>query len=69
MPKNQTLPASTVNKLTVSRDVAAEMLSIDIQTIDRQIATKKLRASKVGRRVLVRVADIEKMLDANPAMP
>ena len=58
---------SPVQKLTVGRDIAAEMLECDVQTIDRQIAAKKLRASKIGRRVLIRVADIERMLDANPA--
>jgi excisionase family DNA binding protein len=41
------------------------MLSVDVQTVDRAIAGKKLRASKVGRRVLVRVADLDAMLDAN----
>ena len=57
-----------VQKLTVSRADAAEMLSVDIQTVDRAIADKTLRASKLGRRVLVRVADIERTLDANPAV-
>jgi excisionase family DNA binding protein len=57
-----------MSKITISRDDAADALSVDVQTIDRMIAAKKLRASKLGRRVLVRVADIEKMLDANPAV-
>lgn len=59
MPKN-----SPVQKLTVSRAVAAEMLSVDVQTVDRAIADKTLRASKIGRRVLIRVADVEAMLSA-----
>jgi hypothetical protein len=33
--------------------------------IDDYIASKALRASKIGRRVMIRVADIEKKLDAN----
>ena len=57
-----------VSKITVSRNEAADALSVDVQTIDRMIAAKKLRASKLGRRVVVRLADIEKMLDANPAV-
>jgi excisionase family DNA binding protein len=57
-----------VPKITVSRNEAADALSVDVQTIDRMIAAKKLRASKLGRRVIVRLADIEKMLDANPAV-
>ena len=56
-------------KQAVSREEAADAISVDIQTIDRMIAKKKLRASKVGRRVVVRFADIEKMLDANPVKP
>jgi excisionase family DNA binding protein len=62
------MPATnSVSKLTVSRAVAAEMLSVDVQTVDRAIADRTLRASKIGRRVLIRVADITAMLDANPA--
>lgn len=50
--------------ITISRDEAAAELHVDVQTVDRLIARKKLRASKLGRRVVIRVADIEKMLDA-----
>jgi excisionase family DNA binding protein len=57
-----------MSKITISRNEAADALSVDIQTIDRLIVAKKLRASKLGRRVVVRVTDIEKMLDANPAV-
>jgi excisionase family DNA binding protein len=45
----------------------AEAVGVDIQTIDKWIFEKKLRASKLGRRVLVRVAHIEAMLAANVA--
>jgi excisionase family DNA binding protein len=62
MPK--TLP---VQSLTLSRLEAAAAIGVDVQTIDRCIAAKKLRASRLGRRVVVRVADLERMLDANPA--
>jgi excisionase family DNA binding protein len=54
-----------MSKITLSRDEAAEALSVDVQTIDRMIAAKKLKASKVGRRVLIRVAALEAMLDAH----
>jgi excisionase family DNA binding protein len=57
-----------VPKIAISRGDAADALSVDVQTIDRMIAAKKLRASKLGRRVVVRVADIETMLDANRAV-
>jgi excisionase family DNA binding protein len=56
-------PASS--KLAVSRESAADALSVDIQTIDRMIKANKLRASKLGRRVVIRVADVERLLDAN----
>ena len=60
MSKDQTL-----KPLTISRNEAAALLGVDVQTIDRQIADKKLRASRIGRRVVVRLAHLEKMLDAN----
>ena len=50
--------------LTVSREAAAELLSVDVQTVDRLISGKKLNASKPCRRVLVRYNDIVAMLDA-----
>ncbi len=54
-------------KLTISRAEAAAAIGVDVQTIDRLITGNKLRASRIGRRVVVRVVDIERMLDANPA--
>jgi excisionase family DNA binding protein len=51
-------------KITVSRAEAANALSVDIQTIDNLIADGRLRASKLGRRVVIRIVDIEKMLTA-----
>ena len=38
------------------------------QTIARMIKTGKLRATKVNRRIFIKVSDIEKMLAANPAV-
>jgi excisionase family DNA binding protein len=54
-------------RLTVSIATAALMLEVSEQTIARMIKTKKLRATKVDRRVLIRFADIEQMLADNPA--
>ena len=51
-------------KITVSRAEAADALSVDIQTIDNMVADGRLRASKLGRRVVIRIVDIEKMLTA-----
>lgn len=51
-------------KIAISRKIAADALSVDIQTIDRMIKAKTLRASKLGRRVVIRTSDIERMLDA-----
>jgi hypothetical protein len=39
-------------------------LSVDIQTIDNMISDGRLRASKLGRRVVIRLVDIEKTLTA-----
>jgi excisionase family DNA binding protein len=60
------MPA-TITKLTVSIATAAQMLEASEQTIARLIKTKKLHATKVNRRVFIKVSDIEKMLAANPA--
>jgi excisionase family DNA binding protein len=58
----------TTQRLTVSIHSAAEMLEVSSTTVERWIKNKKLRASKIDRRVMVRIADIEKMLDTNPAV-
>jgi excisionase family DNA binding protein len=60
----KTKPAPVIKPLTVSRAEAAAMLGFNIQTIDSLISAKKLRASKIGRRVVIRSASIEAMLDA-----
>jgi excisionase family DNA binding protein len=51
--------------LAATRREAAAMLRIDVQTIDALNAAKKLKASRIGRRVLIRVSAIEAMMDAN----
>jgi|GraSoi2013_100cm_1033763.scaffolds.fasta_scaffold353030_1 excisionase family DNA binding protein len=56
---------TTMPKITLSREEVADALSVDVQTIDRMIKAKELRASKLRRRVVIRVADIERLLDAN----
>lgn len=63
---NQTNPETKIKPtpLTVSREEAAKLLSVDPQTVDKLIAKKALRASKPCRRVLVRYNDIVAMLDA-----
>jgi excisionase family DNA binding protein len=45
--------------LAVSLDTAAEMTSLDLRTIRRQIDAGKLRSFKVGARRLIRVTDLE----------
>lgn len=65
--KPQPETKAKLTPLTVSRKTAADLLGVDVQTIDRAIANKRLRASKIGRRVIVRYDAIIKMLDDNPA--
>jgi excisionase family DNA binding protein len=65
MPKNPSAKSHPVMSLTLSRKAAAEALGVDIQTIDGYISSGKLRASKLGTRVLIRVRDVEAMLDAS----
>jgi excisionase family DNA binding protein len=56
---------SSVKSLSVE-DTADELGVVPL-TVRRLIKAKKLKASKIGRRVVVRIADIESYLDANPA--
>ncbi len=50
-----------------SVEEVAEYLGVVPLTVRRLIKAKKLKASKVARRVVIRPADLEKYLDANPA--
>jgi hypothetical protein len=71
MPKIKRPPITAPDEapsLAISREAAAKALSVDIQTIDGLIASKQLKASKLGRRVLVRVASLITLLDENPAV-
>jgi excisionase family DNA binding protein len=54
---------ATVKRLTVSPQEAAEMLSVDRDTILRWVKRGRLPASKLSPRIVrIRVADIEAML-------
>ena len=47
-------------KLQVSRDDAAEMLSISVRAIDYLISTKQLSTRRIGSRVLIPIEDVRK---------
>jgi excisionase family DNA binding protein len=49
----------------VSLNEAADLLGVVPLTITRLIKSGKLRASRVGRRVIVKAADVEKLLTDN----
>ena len=53
----------------LSIEEAAAALNVVPLTVRRLIKSGKLRASKVGRRVIVRPADIDKFLDNNRVRP
>ena len=57
-----------MRKITLSRAEAAEALGVSLETLDKLIAAGALPAARLGRRVIIRVADIQKMLDANRAV-
>ena len=56
------------NKIAVSISECASLLSIHPDTVSRWIRIGILPASKPDRRILIRVCDIEQMLDANPVV-
>jgi excisionase family DNA binding protein len=49
-----------MSKLLYTRAESAEMLSLSVRTVDRLIATGKLRVRQMGRRMLIHHADLEK---------
>jgi excisionase family DNA binding protein len=61
------MPVSTIPKNCLSVEAAAEYLGVVPLTVRRLIAAKKLKASRVGRRVVITPASIAQFLEANPA--
>jgi excisionase family DNA binding protein len=55
--------------LTVSITTAAQMLGVSTQTVARYISAGLLRAAKPERRVLIRLVDLEAMLDKHVVTP
>lgn len=47
-------------KLLVSREEAAQMLSISVRGVDYLIATKRLSTRRIGARVLIPIEDVRK---------
>jgi excisionase family DNA binding protein len=64
VPAKPTLAERLAARLTVTREEAADALTFDVQTIDRLISSKKLKASKIGRRVVIKVPSLIAMVDA-----
>ena len=64
MPKKSRTksPAPAVKPMMVSIAVAAQLIGCVKLTIRNYIKAGYLRSSKVGRRVYISVADIEKMM-------
>jgi excisionase family DNA binding protein len=61
------MSAQTIPSNCQTVEEVAEYLNVVPLTVRRLIKAKKLKASKVARRVRIRPADLEAYLDANPA--
>jgi len=61
--KKPTSPAESVQY--ISRVDAAAFLCVNVQTIDKLIRDKAVRASRVGRRVIVRRDDLLRYVERN----
>jgi excisionase family DNA binding protein len=48
------------NKILVSREEAAQLLSISRRTLDYLVANRRLPTRRIGGRVLIPVADLQK---------
>ncbi|MDR3799703.1 MAG: hypothetical protein P4K93_16235 [Terracidiphilus sp.] len=57
-PEKATVPVD--NKLLVSREQAAGMLSISVRGVDYYIATKRLSTRRIANRVLIPIEEIRK---------
>ena len=55
--RTQLLPDA---KLLVSREEAAQMLSISIRAVDYLVATKRLSTRRIGTRVLIPMEDVRR---------
>ncbi len=56
-------------KLLVSRDLAAEMLSISVRGIDYMIATKRLPTRRIANRVLIPISEVRKFAHSDHPEP
>jgi excisionase family DNA binding protein len=61
-----TMQARVTDKSFLTVKQAAEASGLGVSTIRLLIRRRQLRAQKVGRRVLVKRSDLEKLLEANP---
>lgn len=58
----------TIPTNCLSIEVAAEYLGVAALTVRRLIARKELKASRVGRRVIITPAALAKYLEDHPAV-
>jgi excisionase family DNA binding protein len=64
MPRHTPVPTPTLARLTYSIEEAASAMGLSSRTVYRLVWSGELRAVRSGRRVLVRLADIEDYLSA-----
>jgi excisionase family DNA binding protein len=57
----------TVNPLLASKKEAAEALNVSPRTIHNLIARGELRAKRIGRRVLIPIAELQRLACADRA--
>lgn len=57
------------DKFLVSREEAAQLLSISQRALDYLVATQRLPTRRIGRRVLIPVADVRKFARSDHPEP
>jgi excisionase family DNA binding protein len=62
------LPRIPSPRMAVSRKVAARALGVSVNTVDRIILRGDLKAKKLGGRVIIPIAEIERYLAALPVV-
>jgi excisionase family DNA binding protein len=53
--------------LGVSRQDAANMLGISVDTLDRRIADRTIRPARIGTRVVIPITEIERLIEPDNA--
>jgi excisionase family DNA binding protein len=65
VPKKPSARVSVDEKLLVSRQEAAQILSIGLRSLDYLVANKQLAFRRIGSRILIAMSDLQRFARAD----